>query len=99
MSTSFSCPGWSFYKHADDPAKDAGVQEALKRSDAPWWAATEWLYPGSREVEPWRRALETTLSDRRCRYVCIYNWEGIRDSEPILEAIRQVIAAGVDPRQ
>ena len=96
---SFSCPGWSFYKHADDPAKDAGVQEALKRSDAPWWAATEWLYPGSREVEPWRRALETTLSDRRCRYVCIYNWEGIRDSEPILEAIRQVIAAGVDPRQ
>jgi hypothetical protein len=25
--------------------------------------------------------------------VCIYNWEGIRGSEPVLEAIRQTIAA------
>lgn len=95
----FSCPGWSFYKHAADPAKDIGVQEALKRSDAPWWAATEWLFPGPRETEPWRQALDNTLADRRCRYLCIYNWEGIRDSEPVLEAIRRTIATSVDRLQ
>lgn len=95
----FSCPGWSFYKHAADSRQDVGVQEALKCSDAPWWAATEWLYPGPREVESWRRALDNTLADRRCRYLCIYNWEGIRASEPVLEAIRRTIAASADPPQ
>lgn len=90
-----SCPGWSFYKHAADPRQDSGVQAALKRSDAPWWAATEWLYQGPRETKPWRQALENTLADRRCRYVCIYNWEGIRDNAPVLDAIRQMVMASV----
>ncbi len=88
-----SCPGWSFYKHAADPAGDVGVQSALQRSDAPWWAATEWLYQGPRAFEPWRAALEKTLAAPRCRYLCIYNWEGIRESGPVLEAIRQTVAA------
>jgi len=92
---SFSCPGWSFYRHAADPRRDLGVQEALQGSEAPWWAATEWLCPGPREVGRWRAALENTLADQRCRYLCIYNWEGIRDSAPVLEAIRQAVAAGV----
>lgn len=94
----FSCPGWSFYRHAADPRQDSGVQAALKGSDAPWWAATEWLLPGPREVGLWRQALGNTLADRKCRYLCIYNWEGIRDSEPVLEAIRQTIAASANPR-
>jgi len=93
----FSCPGWSFYRHAADPRRDRGVQETLQHCDAPWWAATEWLLPGPRDVAPWRRALENTLADPRCRYLCLYNWEGIRDSEPVLEAIRQTIAAGIEP--
>ncbi len=88
-----SCPGWSFYKHAADPREDTGVQAALKRSDAPWWAATEWLYQGPRETNSWRKALQHTLADRRCRYLCIYNWEGVRNSEPVLEAVRQTVAA------
>ncbi len=91
----FSCPGWSFYRYASEPRKDSGVQESLKYSDAPWWAATEWLYQGPRQVGPWRQAMENTLADKRCRYLCIYNWEGIRGSEPILEAIRQTVAASV----
>ncbi|MCW5550778.1 MAG: hypothetical protein KIS67_01295 [Verrucomicrobiae bacterium] len=89
----FSCPGWSFYQHAADPRKDVGVQTALKRSDAPWWAATEWLYQGPNEVESWRQALENTLADRRCRYVCIFNWESIHHNESALEALRQTLAA------
>ena len=97
----FSCPGWSFYQHAADPRKDTGVQAALKRSNTPWWAATEWLFQGPKEVKSWRQALENTLADRRCRYVCIYNWEGIRDSAPVLEAIRQTVAGSAreSPRQ
>jgi hypothetical protein len=91
----FSCPGWSFYHHAAHPHKDVGVQTALKRSDARWWAATEWLFQGPKEVEPWRTALESTLADRRCRYVCIFNWEDIRDNAAALEAIRQTVAASV----
>lgn len=85
-----SCPGWSFYRHAGDPGKDAGVQAALKTSKAPYWAAVEWLYQGPAQEEPWRRALEATLAQPRCRFLCIYNWEGIRDSPGILQAIRNV---------
>ena len=87
-----SCPGWSFYRHAADPRQDAGVQAALARSDAPFWAAVEWLYTGPRQVAPWQRALATTLAQPRCRYLCIYNWESIRDSPEILQAIREVAA-------
>lgn len=85
----YSCPGWSFYQHADNPRDDSGVQNALKKSNAPSWAAVEWLFLGPRETEPWKNALQNTLSDSRCRFVCIYNWESIKNSPPILEAIRQ----------
>ncbi len=86
----FSCPGWSFYQHADDPGKDSGAQNAIKRSDAPCWAAVEWLYQGPRQIELWRKALSATLADSRCRYLCIFNWEGVRDSKEILQAVRDV---------
>lgn len=89
----FSCPGWSFYRHALNPQQDAGVQADLKRSDAPYWAAVEWLYQGPRQTQAWRRALEATLSDRRCRYLCIYNWESVQSSKEVIEAVRQVVAA------
>lgn len=86
----FSCPGWSFYKHAADPRNDVGVQSALKASDARYWAAVEWLYQGKDETAAWQRALANTLSDSRCRYLCIYNWSGVRDRRTALDAIRQL---------
>lgn len=85
-----SCPGWSFYRYADDPGKDTGMQAALKKSDAPYWGAVEWLYMGSGEEEQWRHALEAFLAQPRCRYLCIYNWEGIRDRREIMQAIKDV---------
>jgi hypothetical protein len=94
---SFSCPGWSFYKHAKDPRQDTGIQRALQQSDAPFWAATEWLYQGKPETIAWREALENTLAAPRCRYVCIYNWEIIREKKHALEAIRQTVAARIIP--
>lgn len=89
----FSCPGWSFYQHARDPGKDTGVQQALKRSDAPYWGAVEWLFQGPRERGAWRGALDKTLAQPRCRYLCIFNWNDIRDSEAILQAVRDVASA------
>ena len=87
---SLSCPGWSFYRHASDPSGDIGVQAALKTSDAPYWAAVEWLYQGQDETAAWKRALSATLAEPRCRYLCIYNWSGVRSNRAALDAIRQV---------
>jgi hypothetical protein len=92
---SLSCPGWSFYQHAADPRKDVGFQDALKISDAPHWAAVEWLYHGPAEPAAWHRALAATLADPRCRYLCIYNWSGVRENRAALDAIRQL--TGVPP--
>ena len=89
----YACPGWSFYKHAGDPSKDAGVQRNVAKSDAPYWAATEWLFQGPRKTAAWRVALANTLSDTRCRYVCIFNWESIRASDSVFRAITELIEA------
>ncbi|MHC4442742.1 MAG: hypothetical protein ACYTF1_08990 [Planctomycetota bacterium] len=94
----YSCPGWSFYKHAGDPRKDIGVQRELKRSKAPFWGAVEYYFHGPHTAENWRKAIGNTLSDPRCRLLCIYNWHMIRDKKPILEGIRQVVAAGDSSR-
>jgi hypothetical protein len=86
----FSCPGWSFYGHAADPAKDIGVQNGLRRSNAPHWAAVEWLVQTPQKFEPWRDALMTTLQQPGCRFLCIYNWHGVRKSEEVLRAVSAV---------
>ncbi len=88
----YSCPGWSFYKHAADPKQDMAVKKALKRSTAPYWAVTEWLLQGPQTEERWKNALDNVLADQRCRFLCIYNWEAIRDNEPALQAIRNTIS-------
>jgi hypothetical protein len=92
----FSCPGWSFYKYADDPEKDAGVQQALKRSTAPYWTAVEWLYQGS-DTDKWRQAITAALSSPRCRYLCIFNFDPLRKSEAILKAVREVAQESSNP--
>lgn len=86
----YSCPGWSFYRHASDPTKDQGVRRALRNSSAPSWAAVEWLLMGKNSEQAWRDALQRTLSDPKCRYVCIYNWSGIRDDQAAIAAIRGI---------
>lgn len=87
----FSCPGWSFYKHAANPRRDMGVQDALKTTDAPHWAAVEWLFQGPPEKEAWHRALTATLADARCRYLCIYNWSGVRGNRAAVEAVQEIL--------
>jgi len=87
----YSCPGWSFYRHASDPAKDKGVQKALQKSDAPFWAAVEWLLTGSNNAEAWHNAIKRTLSNPKCRYLCIYNWSGIKNDRAAIDAIQRIL--------
>ena len=87
----YACPGWSFYQYAPDPAKDLGVQRALNKSDAPYWAAVEWLLTGDNTQAQWRSAIENTLADARCRYLCIYNWSSIRDDAAAKGAIQSLL--------
>jgi hypothetical protein len=89
-----SSPGWSFYRHAKNPMADIGVQRALATSDAPHWAAIEWLYQGPNTTEAWRASLETTLAAPRCRFLCIFNWRQIAPKPAALDAIRAVISTG-----
>jgi hypothetical protein len=86
----YSCPGWSFYRYASDPSKDKGVLRVLQKNDAPYWAAAEWLLMGEHDAGAWRTALTHTLTIPKCRYVCIYNWSGIRTNGSAVDAILSI---------
>jgi len=86
----YACPGWSFYEHAVNPENDLTAMSALKQSDAPYWAAVEWLYLGEDTTEQWTSAIKRTLSANRLKYMCIYNWSGIKDNMHCITAIKQI---------
>ena len=88
----YSCPGWSFYDYANNPQEDKGVQRAVAASNAPYWAATEWLLFHD-DKDKWIAALDNTLAPKRCRYVCIFNWNSIDTKPTIHEAIRSVLSS------
>jgi hypothetical protein len=87
----YCCPGWSFYKYAADPEKDITAMKALKKSDAPYWAAVEWLFMGKNTKEEWLSAINNSLHIKKVRYMCIYNWGGIRKNENSLSAIKEIL--------
>ena len=91
----YSCPGWSFYRHANDPSRDKGVQKVLQKSDAPFWGAVEWMLMGTDDEQAWHEAIIRTLSIPKCRYMCIYNWSGIRDNRGAVDAIKSILEAGL----
>ncbi len=86
----YSCPGWSFYKYAADPAKDVTAMNALSKSDAPHWGAVEWLLQGSAKTQAeWVAALRTSLANN-CKMVSIYNWGSINANQNALNGIKEV---------
>lgn len=87
----YSCPGWSFYQYASDPKKDVTAMAILESGDAPYWGAVEWLYQGNNTREQWISAITNTLSDSRIRYMCIYNWGGIKNNPDCISAIKEVV--------
>lgn len=86
----YACPGWSFYEHAVNPVNDLTAMNALTQSEAPYWAAVEWLYLGEDSTEQWASAITNTLSVNRLKYMCIYNWSGIKDNMHCISAIKQI---------
>jgi hypothetical protein len=89
----YSCPAWSGYWYADDPSKDKGIMRNIKRSDAPCWAVAEYLLlkPYS-EVDLWQSAFEKTLSYPGCRFLSVYNWEGISaEDSRVVEAAKKAV--------
>ncbi|MDP3444720.1 MAG: hypothetical protein Q8T08_17830 [Ignavibacteria bacterium] len=86
----YSCPGWSFYNYASDPKKDITAMKALALSNAPYWGAVEWLYQGKYTKEQWMSAFTNTLSDSRIRYMCIFNWESIKDNSNCISSIKEI---------
>lgn len=88
---SHTCPGWSFYRHAADATMDRGVQRVLAKSDAPYWAAVEWMLMSDSSSAHWHSAIGRTLAIPGCRYLCVYNWSGIRENMGAVEGIRRVL--------
>ena len=91
----YSCPGWSSYWYSNRLAEDRGITRGIEKSNAPYWAATEWLFLHKFEKEPFREAFEHTLFYENCKYLCFYNWGGITNSDTgdeIIQAVREVVA-------
>ena len=86
----YSCPGWSFYLHAENPLNDSTAMDVVQKSDAPYWAATEWLLQGNQTQEKWESALRKTIFEANARYVCIYNWSDVESQSAAVEAIKKV---------
>jgi hypothetical protein len=89
----FSCPGWSFYTHGMNPRGDETAMAALKRSDAPYWGAVEWLPMGAGSQQDWEKAFHNTFSVERCRYLCIFHWLIIKDQRDATKAITAILTA------
>jgi hypothetical protein len=90
---SYACPGWSCYAYADDPSRDPGIKRGIQNSDAPYWAAVEWLLLKPFKKDLWRNAIENTLNMPKCKFIAIYNWEGVRDHAEVKQAVNEILAA------
>jgi hypothetical protein len=85
-----SLPGWSLYGTAPAAAGDLGA--SLDRAHLTAWAAAEWL-PFATTAVQWRDAIDTTLGFKHCRFLSVYNWEGIRDHPEALAGIREALGS------
>jgi len=71
--------------------RDTTAIAALSASDAPYWAAVEWLHSGPQTEQAWLEAMRTTFGTERCRYLCVFNWRGIKNNAAATGGIRRVM--------
>lgn len=90
----YSCPGWSFYRHGQNPRGDTTAMAAVVASDAPYWAVAEWLPVGARDSHDWQTAISKTFHIERCRYICAFNWRQIQRNHDAQEGIRRALSIG-----
>ena len=91
----YASPGWSCYWYSNRLHQDTGINRGIDRSDAPYWAAVEWLFLHRFDRRAWFEAFDETLSHRDCRYLTFYNWRRISSSDngdQIIAAARDLLA-------
>jgi len=86
----WAIPGWSFYSH--DPAACGSLAADLQAAGRRQWAASEW-WRGAADQTGWRERFEATLTFKRCRLVCVYNWGPFRQPAPAHAAIRDLVSS------
>ena len=89
----YSIPGWSFYTH--DPADCGPLASDLESAGRRQWAASEW-WRGAADQTGWRDRFEATLTFKRCRFVCVYNWEQFVKEPAGIAAVDELVSS--DPR-
>ena len=83
-------PGWSLYGHTPEQAGD--LQAVMSQARIDDWCAAEWL-PNARTADEWAKAYNDVLQFRKCRFVDLYNWEGIRGKPEAIEGLRRALKA------
>ncbi len=86
-----SLPGWSLY--GVDPAEAGDLGASLTTAHLDDWCAAEWL-PNTKTAAQWTAAYEKTLTFRRCRFLSLYNWEGIRANKEAVAGLRNALTSG-----
>ncbi|HEY3281822.1 MAG TPA: hypothetical protein VGN26_06065 [Armatimonadota bacterium] len=81
----YATPGWSFY--GVDPAGAGDLGESMDRAHRQEWCAAEWL-PSASTSQEWQAAIRQTLGFRSCRFLSLYNWEGVRGNADAVAGIR-----------
>ena len=90
----YTCPGWSSYWYSNRLEQDEGINRGIDQSDAPYWAAVEWLFLHRINRQAWKDAFENTITHRNCRYLTYYNWNRIATAErggEIIAAVRELV--------
>ena len=84
-------PGWSFYSDiTQNPQSFSGLSTALNQVNNGEWASPEWL-AWAGDYGGWVNSLRNSLNYRNNRFINIANWEGIRDKQYILDALKTVL--------
>lgn len=87
----YAQPGWSFYGDVTStPQNYRDLNNVLDRLGKTQWAVPEWL-TWATDYNGWLGALRGTLNYRNNRLINIANWEGIRNKQYILDAIKTVV--------
>ena len=83
-----SVPGWSLYNVMPEKAGD--LSRVVKAGKTRQWCVAEW-FPGAKTGWEWAQAFRACLEWETCRFVCVYNWESIKDRPEALTGLRDVL--------
>lgn len=86
----YAQPGWSFYGDVtSNPQNYPMISSALNEINRTEWSSAEWLSFAT-DKNGWITSLRNSLNYKNNRFINIANWEAIRNTPYILEAIRTV---------